>query len=97
MTTVKRIGVLSSGKVYAVISGAFGLLFGAFFSLASLIGFGLSTATGQEGAVGILLGAGAVVVLPIFYGLIGFVGGVIQAWVYNLAAGVIGGVEVEFG
>jgi hypothetical protein len=32
---------------------------------------------------------------PIFYGLIGFLGGLFTAFVYNLAARAIGGVEFE--
>ena len=42
-----------------------------------------------------LFGAGAVVILPIVYGCIGFVGGLIMAPLYNLVAKVVGGIEVE--
>ena len=35
------------------------------------------------------------IALPIFYGICGFVGGVIQALIYNIAAGVIGGIRIE--
>lgn len=33
--------------------------------------------------------------LPIFYGLIGFVFGTIGALVYNIFAGMVGGIEIE--
>jgi hypothetical protein len=42
-----------------------------------------------------LIGLGAIVVLPIFYGVLGFLMAVIAAWLYNLAAGFTGGVEIE--
>ena len=44
---------------------------------------------------GALFGVGAVVAFPIFYGCLGFVGLLFAAWLYNLVAGVVGGVEVE--
>ena len=41
------------------------------------------------------MGVGAVIVFPILYGLMGFVATLIAAWLYNVAAGVVGGVEVD--
>ena len=38
---------------------------------------------------------GALVAAPVFYGLLGFLGGLFTAAVYNVAAGAIGGVELE--
>jgi hypothetical protein len=38
---------------------------------------------------------GAVILLPIFYGITGFIGGIIMAAVYNFVAGVVGGVELD--
>jgi hypothetical protein len=38
---------------------------------------------------------GAVIFLPIFYGIIGFVGGLISALLYNLIARLVGGIELE--
>lgn len=49
----------------------------------------------QTGALGILFGVGAIIILPIVYGLLGFVGGAIVAWIYNIAARLIGGIELE--
>ena len=36
-----------------------------------------------------------VVVAPVFYGLTGFLAGALTGWLYNLAAGWVGGVEVD--
>jgi len=40
-------------------------------------------------------GAAAIIILPIMYGIFGFIGGAIGAWIYNLVAGWIGGIEIE--
>ena len=37
-----------------------------------------------------------IIVMPIFYGLIGFIFGALGAWLYNLMAKWIGGVKLEF-
>jgi len=42
-----------------------------------------------------MFGVGAIVFLPIFYGVIGAVGGAICAALYNVFAGMIGGVELN--
>jgi hypothetical protein len=42
-----------------------------------------------------LFGAGATVAAPILYGVIGFVSTLIAAWLYNVIAGFVGGVEVD--
>jgi hypothetical protein len=90
---IKRIGVLSAAKLYAAISFAMGLIVGVFFALASVIG--MSMGARDESLFGMMFGVGAVVFLPIFYGLMGFVFGAIGAALYNLFAGMVGGLEVE--
>ena len=40
-------------------------------------------------------GLGAIVILPIFYGGLGFIVAVIASALYNLAAGWVGGIEIE--
>lgn len=36
-----------------------------------------------------------IIILPLMYGIVGFVAGAIQAIIYNLAAGFIGGIRIE--
>ncbi len=89
---VNRIGVLSLGKILAVVYGTLGLIFGILITSTSLlIGPGMY----GSGSGGMLFGAAAVITLPVFYGIIGFVSGVITAWIFNAATGVIGGLEIE--
>lgn len=97
---VKRIGVWSSAKVYAAVSAGMGLIFGAIFALFSLLGMGLAASAAGEGeAMGafftVLFGAGAVILMPLFYGAMGLMMGAISAVIYNFAARVVGGLELQ--
>jgi hypothetical protein len=89
---VKRVGVLSLAKTLGVIYAVIGLILGAFMTLFSLVG----AAMAQSG-LGILFGVGAIILLPIFYGLAGFIGGALVAFVYNFVAEFVGGIELELG
>jgi hypothetical protein len=43
----------------------------------------------------VVIGLGAIVVCPIFYGAMGFVFALIGAWFYNLVASKVGGIEID--
>lgn len=88
---VKRVGMLSLAKIMAVIYAGIGVLVGIFIALASTMG-GIHH---QGSGLGMGLGFGAIILFPILYGVLGFIGGIISAWLYNLAAGFIGGVELD--
>lgn len=90
---VRRVGPLSFAKITGVLYALFGLLAGAILSLFSLVGFAANA--GQEGAFGMLFGVGAIVLLPIFYGVMGFLFSLLAAALYNLIAGWVGGVELD--
>ena len=92
------VGVLSCGKVMGVMYGAMGLIVGFIVAASSLLGAAFGSAASDHWAalLGTLLGVGAIVVFPVFYGAMGFVGGLISALFYNWIAGLIGGIEVEF-
>jgi hypothetical protein len=96
---IRSVAPLSVGKIFGAIYGALGLLIGLVFALISLVG-ALAVANQQGGLGGlppIAFGIAAVIVAPIFYGMIGFLGGVITAAIYNVAAGILGGIEVDLG
>jgi len=90
---VRRVGPLSFAKVTAMLYALMGLIFGACISLFSLLGsaFGPKEMFGG----GILFGVGAIVALPIFYGILGFIVSLISAALYNLVASWVGGVELD--
>ena len=95
---LKKVGVLSCGKVLGVLYGGLGLLMGAIFTLIAVLGAALGGgASNRPGGaiVGMIFGIGAVILVPIFYGVMGFIGGIITAAFYNAIAMVAGGLEVE--
>lgn len=65
---------------------------GAFVSAAAIAG---SFASHDSALPMSLFGAGAIVFLPLCYGVLGFVSTLIMAWLYNVAASVVGGVEIQ--
>ena len=94
--TITRVGPLSIAKIAGLLGVVIGLIFGAFVSLFSLAGAAFGASQGEDGAMfGALFGVGAIVLLPIFYGCMMFVVTLIQAWLFNIAAGMVGGVEIE--
>ena len=100
--TIRRFGVLSVAKMYGLLTFIFGLIFGVLYGL-FLILFGAAlTAASSEGintAAGgvstVVLGLGVMIGLPIFYGVLGFVMGAIAALVYNILAGIVGGIKFD--
>jgi hypothetical protein len=93
---VRRIGVWSVARMYGALSAVGGLIFGLILAMVALVGSGLGQ-PGQDmpGFVGAFFGVGAALFLPIFYGLLGLAVGALGAAVYNVLAGVIGGVEID--
>jgi hypothetical protein len=92
MRKIKRFAPLQLGKMLAVLYGAMGLLIIPFFLVIPLVAGRLP----QQQRVGVLaLGAGFAFFVPVIYAVMGFVIGVVGAWVYNLVARWIGGIEVE--
>ena len=94
MATIRRIGPGSALKVGAALYGFMGLLFGFAFALVSMLGGSLMLPA-EAGAFRMFFGVGAIVFLPIFYGILGGILGGLGALVYNLVAGWVGGLEVD--
>lgn len=95
--TLKRIDAVSVGKVLAVLYGLLGLIIGLVVTLVSIMGsaVGAAASGSNEAWFGLLFGAGAIVALPIFYAVVGFIGGLIMSTLYNVASSWVGGIEVE--
>jgi hypothetical protein len=94
---IKRIGPLSVAKIAAVLYAGIGLLIGVAFALLGMAGLGnrLSEDGSTIPMMGLFFGVGAIVILPICYAIMGFVITLISAGLFNLAAGVTGGVEID--
>ncbi len=81
---VRRFGVLQTAKVVAVLYALIGLVFVPIFLIVSMV----SPDKNQ-------LGMGFSLLMPILYGVLGFVFTAISCAIYNLVAGFVGGIEVE--
>jgi hypothetical protein len=97
---IRKLGVLSIAKIYAVMMLVMSLLISIPYGLFIMF-FGVAMmGTGEK--AGFAAGGGSIVFgllimigLPIFYGIMGFILGAISALVYNIFAGMVGGVEIE--
>ncbi len=84
---IKRIEPIPVAKLAGTVYAVLGFIAGIFLSLFSLMGGGA--------AAGAIFGIGAVIFLPLLYGILGFVATLIGAWIYNAAAKRVGGIEIQ--
>jgi hypothetical protein len=90
--TLKRIAPLKAGTMLAIVYGIMGLVFIPFFLLMTVV----SSQLPQSQRVGMMaLGAGFAICFPLIYAAAGFIGGILGALVYNLAAKWVGGIEFD--
>lgn len=90
---ITNVDVMAIAKLLGILYAVLGLVVGLFMALAALVG---TIAGGGDAMVGgVLTGVGAVVFLPIFYGIAGFIGGAFSALLYNFVAGMVGGMILE--
>lgn len=99
MMTIKRVGILSFAKIQALVMAFFGLIIGVIYGLIFMV-FGAALMSGGRdtaslGGGGIAVGLVIMIVMPIFYGVLGFVFGALGGVIYNVAAGFMGGLEIE--
>jgi hypothetical protein len=83
---IRRFGVGQTAKFFGIVYTLVGVVLAPFFLLAAM--FAPSEAE---------WGVGFAILLPILYGLAGFVGTAIGCLIYNLVAGWVGGIEFEMG
>lgn len=90
---IKKVGVLSLAKIIGFLYAVIGLVIGIIFSLISLIGLFMDS--GSATRPEIIFGVVAFVVIPVLYGVGGFLGGLLTAYLYNLFSKWVGGIEIE--
>ncbi len=93
MLKIKKIGVMSCGKIMLAGYGLFGVFLGAIISLGALLGMKMDQMEGIF--LGATVGVLAVILFPIIYGLIGFISGILTAWLFNIVTRIVGGLEIE--
>jgi hypothetical protein len=92
MHIVKSVGVLSVAKIMGLVYACMGLIFAPLFLVMGMLG----TMLGQDrtpfaGVFGVVFA----LLMPILYGLVGFIAGAIGALLYNLFSKLVGGFELE--
>ena len=83
---IRRFGVLQTAKVIGALYALIGLVFVPVLLLISMV------APSKDG-----LGTGFALALPVIYGVLGFIFAALSCAIYNLVAGLVGGIEVELG
>ncbi len=92
MIELKSVGILRCATVFAVLAAIGGLVEGVILG-------SIATMTPSNGpnpmpeAIRPLLGVGAVIFMPIFFAIAGFIEGMIGAFLYNVVARWTGGLQ----
>lgn len=92
MVVVKEIDPAEFGKTLLIVHGTMGLVFGFFTTLASFMGVSMPK---RFGIFSLIFGRQAVLSLPLFYGVSGYLIGLIAASLYNYMIGSKKGFRVE--
>jgi len=107
LQVIKRIGVISLAKIMGATGLLIGLLVGVptglFMLVMSLVGGAAVAASGDEATTEGLVGAGAgvgmalfmMIGIPLMYGAMSFLCGLIYGLIVNLVFSMAGGLEVE--
>jgi hypothetical protein len=100
VTRLRHVAVVQLALVLAVLYALAGVLIGLvwWLVLSPIMLAAMKSSMGAAQGMGALTGMGifAVIAFPIFYGIVGFIAGLIYAALYNLAARWTGGVEMTF-
>ena len=93
MVVIKRLNIGSVAKVLGVLYALIGAIIGVFVALVGTMGVAIESipAAGVFALGGIFM----IILLPIFYGLIGLLVGLITAALYNFVAKWVGGIEFD--
>jgi hypothetical protein len=94
---LKRVGVLSAGKVMGIYNAVLGVVFALFmFPFYAFMAMLLKDSEYGIFTVPLMFNMVMLVITPVFWGVFGFIMGAIGAALYNLSAKVVGGLELEF-
>jgi hypothetical protein len=83
---IRRFGVGQTAKVFGVLYALLGLVFLPIALLLSVV------APDTAG-----FGMGVAIAIPVVYGLFGFIFTAIACALYNVVAGMVGGIEIDVG
>jgi hypothetical protein len=92
MVIIKEIDTNGFGKILTILYGTMGFVFGLFTTIAALMGVSMPK---KFGIFSLIFGTWAVLSLPLFYGISGYLIGRIAAGLYNSVVGSKKGFRVE--
>lgn len=90
MSVIKSFEIMSWAKIHALFGIVFGLIYGVLFAI---LGTAIGASFNMPGAT--TLGLLSIIVFPIIFGIMAFICGAIMAFLYNIFASKIGGIEIE--
>jgi hypothetical protein len=93
MVRIKRIGVLQTAKLAAILYFIFSAIIMIPIGLISI--FAGSAFGGGSGLFGGIFGGTFMIIMPIIYAVLGFIFVAIACLIYNLVAKFVGGIEIE--
>ncbi|WP_406657635.1 hypothetical protein V7O62_03510 [Methanolobus sp. ZRKC2] len=88
---VTGIGVFSLAMITGAINTILGLIYGVLMALMAMRTFSIMGGF----STGLLSGVGIIIIMPIVYGIVGFIIGMISAIIFNVVTGFTGGLEIE--
>ncbi len=96
--TIQSIPITPFAMMLGLISAAIGFIVGIFYAF--VFGFVLSNIPNSAplnlGWLSVILGVGAIIIMPIIFFVAGLIQGVIVAVLYNFLAPRIGGIKLRF-
>ncbi|MBI3476800.1 MAG: hypothetical protein HY010_13795 [Acidobacteria bacterium] len=92
MVSLRSIGVMSCAKMMGAIYGCLGLIFVPLFLLGGFASMMVGRDAAAASGVAMLFMA---ILFPFLYALMGFLLGALMAWIYNLVAGWVGGIQLD--
>jgi len=93
MKEIKKYDVMSRAVISCIISAIVGLLYALFFG--AIVGMTSSLPEANMSRLGMSFGFGMIILFPIIFAVIGFIGGALGAFIYNLVAKWVGGIKIE--
>lgn len=89
---IKKVDPMSLAKFSGTYGALVGFIVGALSSFfMSMAGSLMSEGRGMAGGFGIA----AIIIVPLIYGIVGFLGGGLSALIFNLIAKITGGLKIE--
>lgn len=94
MAELRKIGIVSVMKLCFVLYAIIGLLVGLVITAMSLLMTAALQSADTPSFVGFIFGPLAIIIMPIFYGILGALFSGFAALIYNLLAARVGGIQV---